>query len=576
MRSLFKIAWVFASLGLAAPLTSVSAQAVADPEANTDTEVPEIILSEPDPQFLTLFNAGDYGGSYAVIDGQARQCINDNGGRNAGPENLAPCFLLTTFLAQNMMRLGQIEAAIAVSLLTAQIGETIFSEDSYELGLAYLNLGVAYEGSSAFNQAYPYLERAVAVTEKALGPEHPELAPSLSRLAVVSVQLGQYPKALELIRRAMAISTDPVLTAFFRLTEGQALRSMGRLNEAEATLEQGYQQLVELRGANHDMTLGLLHAQALVLDQQNRLEEAVATLERLLAGRRAINVPAGQISDTLSSLGLAQMKLGQFLKAERSLREGLELTEQVYGPGSGQAALEHNNLGLVLLQQRKVPEGVAHLRTSLEILKQNQDITPDQAAVILTNTGIGLMVTEQKGEALQVSGQAVDLAKKSIGPLHPRTLLLRSNYAVALADSGEQEEGMRLMASIYEDSVGLGEQSAQISSATATGLAYHSQQAGRFDDARKWFARAEQWGRIGLRPGHPQRISQLVAYAKTLIAQNVEAPLARTLLVQAGDQVNERISRYPDFGTEAEQELRSYSILFEDQVEVAWRLANTR
>ena len=53
--------------------------------------------------------------------------------------------------------------------------------------------------------AKPLLERALAIREKALGPEHPDVANSLNNLAGLYYNQGQYAKAEPLIERALAI-----------------------------------------------------------------------------------------------------------------------------------------------------------------------------------------------------------------------------------------------------------------------------------------------------------------------------------------------------------------------------------
>ena len=49
------------------------------------------------------------------------------------------------------------------------------------------------------------LERALAIREKALGPDHPAVASALQSLAAVHVELGHYAKAEILMKRALAI-----------------------------------------------------------------------------------------------------------------------------------------------------------------------------------------------------------------------------------------------------------------------------------------------------------------------------------------------------------------------------------
>jgi tetratricopeptide (TPR) repeat protein len=56
-----------------------------------------------------------------------------------------------------------------------------------------------------YQEAIPLLQRALAIREKALGPEHPETATSLNNLAELYRAMGAYDKALPLAQLALAI-----------------------------------------------------------------------------------------------------------------------------------------------------------------------------------------------------------------------------------------------------------------------------------------------------------------------------------------------------------------------------------
>ena len=67
------------------------------------------------------------------------------------------------------------------------------------------NLAALYETQGQYAKAEPLYQRALAIREKALGPEHPDVAASLNNLAVLYHAQGQYAKAEPLYQRALAI-----------------------------------------------------------------------------------------------------------------------------------------------------------------------------------------------------------------------------------------------------------------------------------------------------------------------------------------------------------------------------------
>ncbi len=69
--------------------------------------------------------------------------------------------------------------------------------------LAYL--AALYKGQGHFAEAEPLYQRALAVYEKALGPEHPDVATSLENYAALLRETEREDRAEEMEARAKAI-----------------------------------------------------------------------------------------------------------------------------------------------------------------------------------------------------------------------------------------------------------------------------------------------------------------------------------------------------------------------------------
>merc|ERR1719335_1625190 len=65
-----------------------------------------------------------------------------------------------------------------------------------------MNLGVAKTVLGDMNASVGFLEQAVEVQEKSLGPDHPDLVETLQNLVVVLTKLGNTKKAAEYMERA--------------------------------------------------------------------------------------------------------------------------------------------------------------------------------------------------------------------------------------------------------------------------------------------------------------------------------------------------------------------------------------
>ncbi len=89
----------------------------------------------------------------------------------------------------------------------------------------YLNMaGRITHDLGRYAEARTFFEKALALREKSLGPEHPDVATSLNNLAVLFENQGQYPKAEPLLQRALAVR-EKVLGPVLIVDEAHHLRN---------------------------------------------------------------------------------------------------------------------------------------------------------------------------------------------------------------------------------------------------------------------------------------------------------------------------------------------------------------
>ena len=67
------------------------------------------------------------------------------------------------------------------------------------------NLALLYDDQGRYAEAEPRYKRALAILEKALGPEHPNVATTLENHASLLRETGRVSEAAELEARAKAI-----------------------------------------------------------------------------------------------------------------------------------------------------------------------------------------------------------------------------------------------------------------------------------------------------------------------------------------------------------------------------------
>jgi tetratricopeptide (TPR) repeat protein len=159
-----------------------------------------------------------------------------------------------------------------------------------ELAMLWDNLGGAWYQKKDFKAALDAYERALRITETALGADNREMITALGNIADVLGNLGQYERALAALERAKRIGTHASNSTNMDQIEinlGELYVRMGRLDEALAHAERGVSLRQQMYGAEHPLVaealLSLGAAQKAYRDRSGALksfERALAILEK--------------------------------------------------------------------------------------------------------------------------------------------------------------------------------------------------------------------------------------------------------------------------------------------------------
>ena len=83
--------------------------------------------------------------------------------------------------------------------------EKALGPDHINVAASLSNLALVYQAQGRDAEAEPLCQRALAINEKALGPDHPDVAVSLNNLALVYQARGRYADAEPLFKRSLTI-----------------------------------------------------------------------------------------------------------------------------------------------------------------------------------------------------------------------------------------------------------------------------------------------------------------------------------------------------------------------------------
>jgi CHAT domain-containing protein len=100
---------------------------------------------------------------------------------------------------------GQYAAAIPLAERALAIREKVLGQEHPDVATSLNNLALLYSEMGNYSQAEPLYQRSLAIREKVFGQEHPDVAISLNTLALLYQAQGNYSQAELLFQRSLAI-----------------------------------------------------------------------------------------------------------------------------------------------------------------------------------------------------------------------------------------------------------------------------------------------------------------------------------------------------------------------------------
>lgn len=255
-----------------------------------------------------------------------------------------------------------------------------------------------------YEEAGLLFKRTLAIRERVLGSDHPDVAMSLSNLAALYDHQGRYEEAKSLFKRALAIrerapETDHLDMALILNNLAALYYHQSWYEEAEPLYERSLAIRVRVLGPDHPGVATSLNNLAALYDHQGRYAEAEPLLERALTIReQALGLDHPDVAGSLNSLAGVYNNQGRYAEAESLSERSLAIRERTLGPDHPDVARSLNNLATLYDHQGRYAEAKSLLERSLAI------------------------------------------CEKTLGPNHPKIVPIRKQYTELLKRSGDKAE----------------------------------------------------------------------------------------------------------------------------------------
>ena len=315
---------------------------------------------------------------------------------------------------------------------TVALARLAGDDDAWTPSLAVLfhGYGTYLHAIGGLNLSRHYLERALRISQKLLGDEHPDTLTSMGNLASTLKAQGDLARAreqmeqvLEIHRRILGDEDPDMLISMANLA--QALYAQGDLAGARERQEQVLEIRQRVLGDEHPDTLISMNNLAGTLYAQGDLARACEQMEQVLEIRQ--RVLGDEHPDTLTSMN----NLAETLKAQGDLagarerhEQVLEIRRRVLGDEHPGTLTSMNNLAGTLYAQGDLARACEQIEQVLEIRRR---VLGDEHPDTLTSMN-DLAVTLHAQGDLAAARELVDVALsasvRKLGAEHPTTRAL--------------------------------------------------------------------------------------------------------------------------------------------------------
>ncbi len=409
--------------------------------------------------------------------------------------------------------------------------------DRPELRGRFLNtLAKTYQGLGLYTEAQRDFQGAVAARAEGLGDSHPDVGESLSDLALLLIQIGDYNAAYEQLLRARSIQAqgsqgrdDPRLANTIE-RQGLVAMARGAFAEAEAEHHRALEMRQRLFGETDPRVGDSLLSLAQAVGLQGRHEEAMAMAETALAIaqkqvgpdqiaaanawgvlgdqrgelgnaraavdaydqalrilRRRLSATHPDLGSLLNNRSRALRSLGDLEAAEASYREALGIVRVALGEDHPVVATAKTNLSHVLRQRGEFDQSLRLIDDAEAVFSRLPGSGHGGYAYALQARGLVYRDRGSLRSAIRMLSQALELLEARFGKDHPRVGSTIATLGQTLLELGNGTAAEILFGRVLAIREATGSDLQRLRASCDLGDALLS--TGAVDEAESWYRR---------------------------------------------------------------------------------------
>lgn len=311
--------------------------------------------------------------------------------------------------AVKLYKQGQHGEAIRLLERALALNEKVLGPNHIRVALSLDKLGVVYHASGNYSKAEAMIKRALPIKEKTLGPEHPSVLICLNNLAEIYRAQGNYIEAIHLHKRVLSIK--------------------------EKTLKPGHP----------DIALSLNNLASLYQTQGDLAESEPLYKRALTIWETTHGQEHPDYAEALNNLGLLYISLGDYAKAETMFNRALDIKEKIFGPEHLKLANTLNNLSELYSAKGEYNKAEPLCKRSVAIREKFLGSDHLYVAEGLNNLAVLYNSMEEFDKAEPLFKRALKIKEKVFGPEHLKTASTLNNLAILYITTGNYNKAENLL-----------------------------------------------------------------------------------------------------------------------------------
>ncbi len=305
------------------------------------------------------------------------------------------------------------------------------------------------EYMALYPSALLFYKRALTISEKAFGPDHPDVVVHLNNLAEFYCAWGKYAEAEPLYKRALTIFNETLPShpdvSMLLNNLAEIYHPWGRYAEAELLYMGALAIEEKFFGPDNPKVSTPLSNLAELYKAQGKYVEAESLYKRALAIKeKAFGSDNPNVATLLNNLAEFYHTWGKYAEAELLCKRAVAIREKSFGPDNPDVALSFNHLAKFHTWQGKYVEAESLCKRAVVISEKVFGIDHPFVVISLNNLAKLYKVQGKYVEAEALYKKALTVGEETFKPDHHNVMTSRYNLAELYKEQGKYVEAESL------------------------------------------------------------------------------------------------------------------------------------